>query len=81
MADNLGKVWEDIVEEWLLQNRICYDRIPDQMSGRKGSKNVCDYDAYIYPHIYYIECKECASPRFNMLQNIDEYQWIPMSKF
>lgn len=78
MADNLGKVWEDIVEEWLQQNNICYDRIPDQMSGRKGSKNVCDYDAYIYPHIYYIECKECASPRFNMLQNIDEYQWIRM---
>lgn len=78
MADNLGKDWEDIVEEWLQQNNICYDRIPDQMSGRKGSKNVCDYDAYIYPHIYYIECKECASPRFNMLQNIDEYQWIRM---
>ena len=78
MADNLGKVWEDIVEEWLQQNNVCYDRIPDQMSGRKGSKNVCDYDAYIYPHIYYMECKECASPRFNMLQNIDEYQWIRM---
>lgn len=80
MADNLGKVWEDIVEEWLVQNDICYDRIHDQMSGRKGSKNVCDYDAYIYPHMYYIECKECASSRFNMLQNIDEYQWVHMLK-
>lgn len=80
MADNLGKVWEDIVEEWLVQNNVCYDRIHDQMSGKKGSQNVCDYDAYIYPHIYYIECKECASSLFNMLQNITEYQWINMLK-
>lgn len=80
MADNLGKVWEDIVEEWLVQNNVCYDRIHDQMSGKKGSQNVCDYDAYIYPHIYYIECKECASSLFNMLQNISEYQWINMLK-
>ena len=78
MADNLGKEWEDMVEEWLVVNNICYDRIPDQMSGRKGSKNVCDYDAYVYPHLYYMECKECASSSFNMLQNISEHQWIKM---
>lgn len=80
MANNLGKVWEGIVEEWLTLNNICYDRIPDQMSGKKNSKNVCDYDAYIYPHLYYLECKECASARFNMLQNITEYQWVNMLK-
>lgn len=80
MADNLGKEWEDIVEEWLQKHDICYDRIHDQMSGRKGSTNVCDYDAFLYPHMYYIECKECASPTFNMLQNITEYQWINMLK-
>lgn len=78
MANNLGKAWEDIVEEWLKENNICYDRIHDQMSGKKGSTNVCDYDAYIYPHMYYLECKECASSLFNMLQNISEYQWIRM---
>ena len=78
MANNLGKEWEDIVEEWLKENNICYDRIHDQMSGKKGSTNVCDYDAYIYPHMYYLECKECASSLFNMLQNISEYQWIRM---
>ena len=78
MANNLGKEWEDIVEEWLKENGICYDRIHDQMSGKKGSTNVCDYDAYIYPHMYYLECKECASSLFNMLQNISEYQWIRM---
>lgn len=78
MANNLGKEWEDIVEEWMKENNICYDRIHDQMSGKKGSSNVCDYDAYIYPHMYYLECKECASSLFNMLQNISEYQWIRM---
>lgn len=80
MPENLGKCWEDMVEDWLKANDICYDRIPDQMSGRKGSTNVCDYDAYIFPHLYYIECKECASPNFNMLQNISEYQWLNMLK-
>jgi hypothetical protein len=80
MAENRGKEWEGIVEEWLESNHICYDRIHDQVSHLKGSKNVCDYDAYIYPHIYYIECKECASSTFNMLQNIDEYQWFEMLK-
>lgn len=78
MAENRGKEWEGIVEEWLVRNGICYDRIPDQVSHLKGSKNVCDFDAYIYPHIYYLECKECASNTFNMLQNIDEYQWFHM---
>lgn len=78
MADNLGKSWEDIVEDWLKVNGICYDRIPDQMTMKKGSKNTCDYTAYIFPHLYYIECKECASSRFNMLQNISEHQWIKM---
>lgn len=80
MAENLGKPWEGIVEEWLELNGICYDRIHDQMSGNKGSTNVCDFDAYIYPHMYYIECKECASPTFNMLQNISQYQWLEMLK-
>lgn len=80
MAENLGKEWEGIVQEWLEQHNICFDRIPDQMSGKKGSKNVCDYDAYIFPHMYYIECKECASTSFNMLQNITEYQWVNMLK-
>ncbi len=78
MPENLGKDWEGIVQEWLEQNKICFDRIPDQMSHKKGSKNVCDYIAYIYPHLYYIECKECASDRFNMLSNISEYQWLKM---
>lgn len=78
MADNLGKEWEGIVENWLERHNVCFDRIPDQMSGRKGSKNVCDYTAYIYPHAYYLECKECASNSFNMLQNISEHQWTKM---
>lgn len=80
MPDNLGKEWEDVVEGWLVQKNVCYDRIPDQMSGRKGSKNVCDYQAYLFPHVYYLECKECASSLFNMLQNISEYQWVNMLK-
>lgn len=78
MAENLGKEWEGIVEKWLKQHNICFDRIPDQVSHLKGSRNVCDYNAYVYPHVYYLECKECASSSFNMLQNISEHQWTKM---
>lgn len=35
------------------------DRIPDQMNGYKGSSNICDFVAYHFPHLYYIECKCC----------------------
>lgn len=78
MSENLGKLWEDMVKEWLISNNICHDRIPDQESGKKNSKNVCDFVAYVFPHIYYIECKESTADLFDMKHNISEYQWIHM---
>ena len=58
MAQNRGKVFEQKVKQDLLKlPDICVERLPDQMSGFKGSKNVCDFEAYWYPHLYYLECK------------------------
>lgn len=72
---NDGKPFEQRVEKNFKKYGICYDRIHDQMSGLKGSTNICDYIAYLYPNIYYIECKSCSADKFNMLSMIRENQW------
>lgn len=71
MNDLLGKKAEDKIKDWLDRPEEGYDfnRIPDQMSGEYGSKNICDFDLYIYPHHYYIESKASYKDRidFSML--------------
>ena len=70
MNDLLGKKAEEKIEDWLEpQPGYDFNRIPDQMSGQYGSKNICDFDLYIYPHKYYIESKATWEDvfKFNML--------------
>lgn len=57
--DGLGKKAEVKVKEWLDHPDLdlCFDRIPDQLSGFYGSKNICDFTFYKYPYYYYIESK------------------------
>lgn len=60
MATNYGKAFEErFKNDWkstFLNGTI--DRLPDQMSGYKGSgQNICDFIGYVYPNIFYIECK------------------------
>ena len=43
---------------------ISLERFPDQMSGYQGSKNVCDFGMYLYPHYYYIETKSTNENTF-----------------
>ena len=58
MAVNRGKQFEEKVKEDLLKlSHVSLERLPDQMSGYQGSKNVCDFTTYIYPFYYYLECK------------------------
>lgn len=58
MAVNRGKQFEAKVAEDLAKvSDFSVERLPDQMSGYRGSKNTCDYLCYKYPHFYYIECK------------------------
>ena len=42
MNDGLGKQAEQKIREWLdrPEDGYCFDRIPDQMNGFYGSKNV-----------------------------------------
>ena len=71
----IGKKAEHKIEEWLDRptEGYSFDRIPDQMTGRFGSKNMCDFICYKYPEMYYIESKATWEDRFDFV-NITETQ-------
>jgi len=73
--DGLGKKAEAKVQEWLdkPQDGYCFDRIPDQMTGQYGSKNICDFTLFKSPYMYYIESKSTWEDRFDFSM-ITEYQ-------
>ena len=67
MADTEhGKKAEAKIKEWLDRpdEGYSFDRIPDQMTGMFGSSNICDFDMYKYPNMYYIESKATYEDRF-----------------
>lgn len=76
IQDNLGKLAEKRVAEWLDRpsDGYCFERIPDQLSGFYGSKNICDFFLYKSPNMYFIESKATHKDRFDFTM-ITEYQW------
>lgn len=66
MNDGLGKKAEAKIKEWLNRPEEGYDfnRIPDQMTGFYGSRNICDFDLYKTPSKYYIESKATWGDNF-----------------
>lgn len=74
--DDLGKKAERKIREWLDRPKdgYCLDRIPDQMTGFYGSKNICDFTLFKSPNMYYIESKATWSDRFDF-NMITEYQF------
>lgn len=77
---NDGKPFEDRVSSNFKKHGIDFERLHDQMTGYKGSANTCDFIAYLYPHIFYIECKSCGDTDFDMLHAIREHQWTELIK-
>ena len=57
MDNNLGKKAETKIREWLdkQDQGYCFERIPDQLTGFYGSRNICDFYLYVWPNMYYIE--------------------------
>lgn len=76
MNDNLGKKAEEKIREWLDRpgDGYCFDRLPDQMTGFFGSKNICDFILFKSPNFYYIESKATWEDRFDF-NRITTYQW------
>lgn len=67
MAETLGKKAEGKIKEWLDKptEGYSFDRIPDQMTGMIGSKNICDFTCFKSPYMYYIESKATENDRFD----------------
>lgn len=68
MADStIGKEAEAKIRQWLdrPQDGYSFDRIYDQMTGFFGSKNICDFDCFRSPNMYYIESKATWADRFD----------------
>lgn len=81
VVDTLGKKAEDKLRKWLDRptEGYCFDRLPDQMTGFYGSKNICDFILFKSPYMYYIESKATWSDRFDFSM-ITEYQYDNLLK-
>lgn len=79
--DGLGKAAEAKIKQWLDRpdSGYSFDRIPDQLSGMYGSKNICDFTLYKYPEYWYIESKATWDARFSF-DMITSYQLENMLK-
>lgn len=66
MADNLGKAWEErFKQDWKTSfPGGTLDRLYDPMGGMQGVHNVSDFIGYVYPNIFYLECKSHKKKSF-----------------
>ena len=81
MNDGLGKKAEHKIKDWLdkSENGYLFERLPDQLSGFYGSKNICDFICYKKPYIYLIESKATWKDNFPFTM-ITEYQYESLLK-
>ena len=84
MNDNLGKRAELKIKDWLNrpESGYSFDRIPDQMHGFSGSRNICDFTLFKSPYMYYIESKSTWAERFdwNMITEHQRKNLLKKSK-
>ena len=72
---NRGKQFEAVIRTAMEKvPEISVDRIHDQTTGFRGSKNICDFIVYRWPYQYYIECKSVHGKSLSF-SNITETQW------
>lgn len=73
MAVNRGKQFEEkFKQDFSSIPDSSVDRLYDVTTGYKNIKQVCDFIAYMYPNIYYIECKSHKGASLPMI-NITQY--------
>ena len=78
MNINRGKQFEDVVRDcFLAVPDVSIDRLHDQMTGYKGSVNICDFIVYKEPYEFYMECKAVHGNTLPF-SNITENQWQGM---
>ena len=74
MAANYGKEFEiKFKEDFLKLKDSTVDRLYDTMNGYKSISQVSDFVGYVYPNIFYIECKSHRGASIPM-GNITQYE-------
>lgn len=76
MSESYGKKAEHKIKLWLDRPELGYsfDRIPDQLGGFYGGRNICDFTCFKSPYMFYIESKETEADRFEF-NKISETQY------
>lgn len=75
MGQGRGKEFEQCIREAFEKvPGVSIDRMHDQMTGFKGSQNICDFIVYKEPYEYYIECKSVRGASLPFT-NITDTQW------
>lgn len=75
MPPNYGKEFEGVVRKAFEKvPNVSIDRLHDQMTGFKGSTNICDFIVYREPYEYYFECKSVHGNTLPF-SNITDTQW------
>lgn len=63
--NNHGKIFEQVFkEDWLKIPNSDILRLIDTTSGYKTISNPCDFVGYVYPFIFYLECKSTQGNTF-----------------
>ena len=67
---NRGKDFEDTIKKAFEKvPNVSVDRLHDQMTGYKGSSNICDFIVYHHPLQLYIECKATYGNTLSIYSN------------
>lgn len=74
MAKNYGKKFEEKFKgDFLKLEGSSLDRLYDVMNGYKSIKQVSDFIGYVYPNIFYLECKSHKGASIP-ISNITQYE-------
>lgn len=78
--DDVGKKFESkLKEDWLKLSDSTIDRLYDPVGGFHGISNVCDFIAYSFPYIFYLECKTIKGNTFPF-SNLKQYEKLLAKK-
>jgi penicillin-binding protein-related factor A (putative recombinase) len=74
MSKNYGKAFEEkFKKDFGLLEGSSIDRLYDTMNGYKSIKQISDFIGFIYPNIFYLECKSHKGASLP-LANITQYE-------
>lgn len=81
MPASLGKKAEQKLKLWLdkPEEGYSFDRVPDQLGGLYGGRNICDFICFKSPYMFYIESKATEHDRFEF-SRISETQYSGLMK-